>query len=151
MKLIAFVPWLGLVYVAIILGGFDVNVCEYPSHVIVVLMVFVLDVLQLSWERSQRMSVLNTIYSFLYVALIVWVLSQGLVAYDTNGVLLLGLTIIEILLTVIIGRDLSRLNVFATETHGNWLFFAFISSHFAPTISCISGIGAFFVYIAHFV
>jgi hypothetical protein len=119
MKVIAFVPWLGLVYLAIILGGFDVNVCEYPSHVIVLLVVFVLDVLQLSWERSQRMSVLNTIYSFLYVALIVWVLSQGLIQYNADTVLLLGLTIIEILLTVIIGRDLSRLNVFATETHGN--------------------------------
>ncbi len=132
MKVIAFVPWLGLVYLAIIFGGFDLNACEYPSHVIVLLVVFVLDVLQLSWERSQRMSVLNTIYSILYVGLIVFVLSQGLMQYSVNTVLLLGLTIIEILLTVIIGRDLSRLNVFATETHGNWSFFAFISSHFVP-------------------
>lgn len=114
MKVIAFIPWLGLVYVGIVFG-WEVDFCSQNWQLIMLLVIFLLDVMQLSSERSARLSVMNMFYSVLYIGLIVLILSKELMVYDVNSILLIGLTLIEVVLTIIIGKDLARLNFFAEK------------------------------------
>lgn len=113
MRFVAYIPWLGLVYLAIIGFGFKLDICYNMTHLIALLVVFTIDVLQLSWERTKTMSNLNMIYSVAYAGAIMWIIARDLAEFETSTVLLFGLTIIEVVLTILLGKDLARLNVFA--------------------------------------
>lgn len=117
MKSIALIPWLGLVYAAIISGKIELDVCGNMLHLVGLLVIFTLDVLQLSWERTKSMSNVNMIYSVAYIGVIIFIWAKDFLILDVSIILLFGLTIVEVLLTIIIGKDLARLNVFADNLH----------------------------------